>query len=416
MLALSAPSHPPMRHTYTHDTSNVVESPCRLHNFSVEMNLSIAASKGFAIPMQMEACKRGWVAPFLLHLHQMLRRESPQIIRWTPNGKAFEILDKTTMTEKILPKYFRNKNFASFQRQLNYFGFRKWSKSRAMHSTYSRDHFTRDNFDELVYVKRQSKRKSGGTESSDKSDIDMEEASNSTELNSLMSSPIKTQPAVSSNLRISSLLSPDIDTAPTNPAQSLVDLQQGCGAKETHSPSALPCVNAPRFSLPSLSEFRQNSPQVGMRLPSLHQIVPSIQGFWPVEGQIEDGLCSPSSSSNSTQTPSRIEYNVKELEGLNAARFIRGLYDMISSKEGDCIRWNDDGRSFIVINSSRLAWKSLPKYFKHNKFRSFQQQLNMYGFHKESKGRAEPCTYSHPLFRRGCFADLCRIARKTSLS
>ncbi|KAF1784081.1 Winged helix-turn-helix DNA-binding domain [Phytophthora cactorum] len=102
--------------------------------------------------------KRGWVAPFLLHLHQMLRREDPRIIRWTEDGMAFQILDKEAMTTQILPKYFKNKNFSSFQRQLNYFGFRKWSKARAQFPTYSREHFTRDKFNEMSLVKRQSKK------------------------------------------------------------------------------------------------------------------------------------------------------------------------------------------------------------------------------------------------------------------
>lgn len=102
--------------------------------------------------------RRGWIAPFLLHLHQMLRRENPKILRWTDDGLAFQILDKEAMTKDVLPRYFKNKNFASFQRQLNYFGFRKWSKARARFPTYSRQHFTRDNYEEMALVKRQSKK------------------------------------------------------------------------------------------------------------------------------------------------------------------------------------------------------------------------------------------------------------------
>ncbi|CAH0477393.1 unnamed protein product [Peronospora belbahrii] len=102
--------------------------------------------------------KSGWVAPFLLHLHQLLRREDSKIIRWVEDGMAFQILDKAAMTSQVLPKYFKNKNFSSFQRQLNYFGFRKWSKARAQFPTYSREHFKRDNFSEMLLVKRQSKK------------------------------------------------------------------------------------------------------------------------------------------------------------------------------------------------------------------------------------------------------------------
>lgn len=104
------------------------------------------------------SCRPAWIAPFLFYLHQMLSQEDQQILRWTENGLAFQILDKEAMTNRVLPKYFNNKNFASFQRQLNYFGFRKWSKSRSKISTYSREHFTRDNIEELALVKRQSKK------------------------------------------------------------------------------------------------------------------------------------------------------------------------------------------------------------------------------------------------------------------
>ncbi|KAL3673615.1 hypothetical protein V7S43_001314 [Phytophthora oleae] len=124
---------------------------------SPTMSVCSSSSSTFSSSSEV-APKRGWVAPFLLHLHQMLRREDPKIIRWAEDGMAFRILDKDAMATQILPKYFKNKNFSSFQRQLNYFGFRKWSKARAQFPTYSREHFTRDNFSEMSLVKRQSKK------------------------------------------------------------------------------------------------------------------------------------------------------------------------------------------------------------------------------------------------------------------
>ncbi|RLN48585.1 hypothetical protein BBJ29_008661 [Phytophthora kernoviae] len=72
------------------------------------------------------------VAPFLRSLRRMLDAENPRILRWTPDGKAFEIHDMVAMTSYVLPKYFKHRKYASFQRQLNYFHFRKWTKSRAV--------------------------------------------------------------------------------------------------------------------------------------------------------------------------------------------------------------------------------------------------------------------------------------------
>ncbi|KAL4162603.1 hypothetical protein PRNP1_003139 [Phytophthora ramorum] len=84
------------------------------------------------------------VAPFLRSLRRMLDTESPRILCWTPDGKAFEIHDMAAMTGYVLPKYFKHRKYASFQRQLNYFHFRKWTKSRAVVCTFSNQFFQRD--------------------------------------------------------------------------------------------------------------------------------------------------------------------------------------------------------------------------------------------------------------------------------
>ncbi|CAH0485374.1 unnamed protein product [Peronospora farinosa] len=84
------------------------------------------------------------VAPFLRSLRRMLDTESPYIVRWTPDGKAFEIYDIIAISDYVLPKYFKHCKNASFQRQLNYFNFRKWTKSRAVVCTFSNQFFQRD--------------------------------------------------------------------------------------------------------------------------------------------------------------------------------------------------------------------------------------------------------------------------------
>ncbi|GMF31260.1 unnamed protein product [Phytophthora lilii] len=84
------------------------------------------------------------VAPFLRSLRQMLDSESPAILRWTADGTAFEIHDMAAMMRLVLPKYFKHAKYTSFQRQLNYFSFRKWTKSKAVVCTFSNPFFQRD--------------------------------------------------------------------------------------------------------------------------------------------------------------------------------------------------------------------------------------------------------------------------------
>uniref|UniRef100_M4BR21 HSF-type DNA-binding domain-containing protein n=1 Tax=Hyaloperonospora arabidopsidis (strain Emoy2) TaxID=559515 RepID=M4BR21_HYAAE len=91
---------------------------------------------------------------FLQLLYEILEVESPRVIRWSEDGLALQILDPVTVTEQILPKYFNHTNFHSFQRQLNYFGFRKWTKSKTDICTFSHPFFRENQPKLLLLIKR----------------------------------------------------------------------------------------------------------------------------------------------------------------------------------------------------------------------------------------------------------------------
>ncbi|KAF4318027.1 hypothetical protein BBO99_00007632 [Phytophthora kernoviae] len=81
------------------------------------------------------ACK---VPKFLRSLYAILQTEDSQIISWLQNHElkpnsitAFHILEMDRFEREVLPKYFKHRKFASFQRQLNNFGFRKWTKTQS---------------------------------------------------------------------------------------------------------------------------------------------------------------------------------------------------------------------------------------------------------------------------------------------
>jgi hypothetical protein len=84
------------------------------------------------------------VAPFLKQLRAMLEDDHSTVLRWAANGRAFEIVDMEQMMNHVLPKYFKHRKYTSFQRQLNYFNFRKWTKSKASVCTFSNEFFRRD--------------------------------------------------------------------------------------------------------------------------------------------------------------------------------------------------------------------------------------------------------------------------------
>lgn len=98
------------------------------------------------------------VAPFLRSLFDILSYdENASIIRWTIDGRTFEIVDMIGLTSVILPKHFKHNRYPSFQRQLNYFGFRKWTKSQARRCTFSNPYFTKHRPADIQLIKRKNK-------------------------------------------------------------------------------------------------------------------------------------------------------------------------------------------------------------------------------------------------------------------
>ena len=63
------------------------------------------------------------------------------------------------MAQEILPKYFNHTKYASFQRQLNYFGFRKWTKTMTTICTFSHRHFRRDGYENMNLITRKKRQR-----------------------------------------------------------------------------------------------------------------------------------------------------------------------------------------------------------------------------------------------------------------
>lgn len=63
---------------------------------------------------------------FITKLIQMIGEPTTDfLISWTQEGKTFTVHHASVLAEKVLPKYFKHKNFTSLVRQLNMYGFHK---------------------------------------------------------------------------------------------------------------------------------------------------------------------------------------------------------------------------------------------------------------------------------------------------
>jgi len=87
------------------------------------------------------------------------------------------------------------------------------------------------------------------------------------------------------------------------------------------------------------------------------------------------------------------------------------LEDAAALETEDVICWADNGTSFHISNPRTFNDTILPKYTnKRTKFRSFQRQLNIYGFKMTKKSGV----YRNQLFRRGHMQLISRIRPRTA--
>ena len=85
--------------------------------------------------------------------------ENRHIVSWDDAGANFHVYLSKALETSILPKYFRHGKFSSFQRQLNYFGFKKIGKGDHGGSVYHHPMFQRNKPEDCLKIKRKTNRK-----------------------------------------------------------------------------------------------------------------------------------------------------------------------------------------------------------------------------------------------------------------
>jgi hypothetical protein len=94
------------------------------------------------------------VAEFLYQLTKMLTDDNSEIIEWVEG--RIKVHHPERLEAEVLHKYFRHSKFASFQRQLNYFGFRKIAgKGKMSPCSYVNESATTD-IRSLLLIKRKT--------------------------------------------------------------------------------------------------------------------------------------------------------------------------------------------------------------------------------------------------------------------
>ncbi|EQC33464.1 hypothetical protein SDRG_08975 [Saprolegnia diclina VS20] len=97
------------------------------------------------------------VPKFLRFLYEILEKEDKSVICWSHKGTAFQIRKPDALAHTILPRYFKHNKVSSFQRQLNYFGFKKWTKTQTVVCTFSHPNFVQHRPDGIKLIKRKER-------------------------------------------------------------------------------------------------------------------------------------------------------------------------------------------------------------------------------------------------------------------
>lgn len=107
-------------------------------SFSDKNNYAATPDRDFnyvpADASERAVAKGGVACPFPWRLHEMLKvcqQEGLEyIVSWAPHGKAFTVHRPQEFAELIMPRFFCQTKFASFQRQLNLYGFARFCHGR----------------------------------------------------------------------------------------------------------------------------------------------------------------------------------------------------------------------------------------------------------------------------------------------
>lgn len=72
-----------------------------------------------------------YLVPFPYKFHRMLEETEEKgdsyksIVSWLPGGQHFKVHDSNAFMKHIVPQYFKQKSYKSFQRQLHIYGFKR---------------------------------------------------------------------------------------------------------------------------------------------------------------------------------------------------------------------------------------------------------------------------------------------------
>lgn len=175
---------------------------------------------------------------------------------------------------------------------------------------------------------------------------------------------------------------------PSSPEESLDGLEPvGSTTSNGYTPGATTLVDlaglvkeaAPQYMIPSTATNAATT-----MLPYLLPAGPTIQRRL----EEDDEPKMPSS-----------EQDVSRRRGTFPQKLHRMLLDLEQTRRTDIACFLPSGQGFVIFQPDAFVNEILPKYFRMTRYSSFQRQLNLYDFIRQTHG-SNKGSYHHQLFQR----------------
>ncbi|TFK36449.1 hypothetical protein BDQ12DRAFT_609910 [Crucibulum laeve] len=93
---------------------------------ATDQQIALSRPPRMSAPSQISKSARQVVPAFLQKLYEMVNDpKNAELIRWSEAGDSFFVLDHERFAHEVLGRWFKHRNFSSFVRQLNMYGFHK---------------------------------------------------------------------------------------------------------------------------------------------------------------------------------------------------------------------------------------------------------------------------------------------------